>query len=192
VHAAALNPAHWHILRGDPLVTRLMGVGLTRPKSLVAGIDAAGVVEAAGANVRGPRTGEEVLGFCRGAFPEYACAAADMMVPKPASLTFEQAAAVPIAATTWPTSLITPGPSGWCWHYRPGMTTCAPAWTISSSQRPGPPWCCCGARVLLTSLLNAAPPARQPPVARRLDRAEELGAGNFPVIWQDAAGGETG
>jgi uncharacterized membrane protein len=48
------------------------------------------------------------------------------------------------------------------------------------------------ARVLLTSLLNAAPPARQPPVARRLDRAEELGAGNFPVIWQDAAGGETG
>jgi uncharacterized membrane protein len=48
------------------------------------------------------------------------------------------------------------------------------------------------ARVLLTSLLNAAPPARQPPVARRLHRAEELGADNFPVIWQDAAGGETG
>src|SRR5712692_3893311 len=48
----------------------------------------------------GLRTGEEVLGFCRGAFAEYACAAADMVVPKPASLTFEQAAAVPIAATT--------------------------------------------------------------------------------------------
>jgi NADPH:quinone reductase-like Zn-dependent oxidoreductase len=100
VHAAALNPADWHILRGDPLVARLMGVGLTRPKAPVAGIDAAGVVEAAGANVRGLRRGDEVLGFCRGAFAEYACAAADLVVPKPAGLTFEQAAAVPIAATT--------------------------------------------------------------------------------------------
>src|SRR6185312_12391881 len=100
VHAAALNPADWHILRGDPLVARLMGVGLTRPKARVAGIDAAGVVEAAGVNVRRLRTGEEVLGFCRGAFAEYACAAADLVVPKPASLTFEQAAAVPVAATT--------------------------------------------------------------------------------------------
>ena len=100
VHAAGLNPADWHILRGDPLVARLTGVGLTKPKARVAGIDAAGVVEAAGANVRGLRTGDEVLGFCRGAFAEYACAAADLVVPKPASLTFEQAAAVPIAATT--------------------------------------------------------------------------------------------
>jgi NADPH:quinone reductase-like Zn-dependent oxidoreductase len=100
VRAAALNPADWHILRGDPLVARLMGVGLTKPKARVAGIDAAGVVEAVGAGVRGLRTGEEVLGFCRGAFAEYACAAADLVVPKPAALTFEQAAAVPIAATT--------------------------------------------------------------------------------------------
>ena len=100
VCAAALNPADWHILRGDPLVARLMGVGLTRPKARVAGTDAAGVVQAAGANVRGLRTGDEVLGFCRGAFAEYACAAADLVVPKPAALTFEQAAAVPIAATT--------------------------------------------------------------------------------------------
>ena len=100
VHAAALNPADWHILRGDPLVARLMGVGLTKPRARVAGIDAAGVVEAVGANVRGLRNGEEVLGFCRGAFAEYACAAADLVVPKPASLTFEQAAAVPVAATT--------------------------------------------------------------------------------------------
>jgi NADPH:quinone reductase-like Zn-dependent oxidoreductase len=100
VHAAALNPADWHILRGDPLVARLMGVGLTKPKARVAGIDAAGVVEAAGSDVRGLRTGDEVLGFCRGAFAEYACAAADMVVPKPAGLSFEQAAAVPVAATT--------------------------------------------------------------------------------------------
>jgi len=100
VHAAALNPADWHLLRGDPLVARLMGVGLTKPKARVAGVDAAGVVEAVGANVRRLRSGDEVLGFCRGAFAEYACAAADLVVPKPASLTFEQAAAVPIAATT--------------------------------------------------------------------------------------------
>jgi len=100
VHAAALNPADWHILRGDPAVARLMGVGLTKPKVRVAGIDAAGVVEAVGVNVRGLRTGEEVLGFCRGAFAEYACAAAEVVVPKPSGLTFEQAAAVPIAATT--------------------------------------------------------------------------------------------
>jgi NADPH:quinone reductase-like Zn-dependent oxidoreductase len=58
------------------------------------------VVEAVGTNVRGLANGDEVLGFCRGAFAEYACAAADLVVPKPASLTFEQAAAVPIAATT--------------------------------------------------------------------------------------------
>jgi NADPH:quinone reductase-like Zn-dependent oxidoreductase len=100
VRAAALNPADWHILRGDPLVARLMGIGLTRPKARVAGIDAAGMVEAVGAHVRGLRNGDEVLGFCRGAFAEYARAAADVVVPKPPGLTFEQAAAVPIAATT--------------------------------------------------------------------------------------------
>ena len=100
VHAAALNPADWHILRGDPLIARLMGVGLTRPKARVAGVDAAGVVEAVGANVRQLRNGDEVLGFCRGAFAEYACAAEDLVVPKPGGISFEQAAAVPIAATT--------------------------------------------------------------------------------------------
>jgi NADPH:quinone reductase-like Zn-dependent oxidoreductase len=100
VHAAALNPADWHILRGDPLVARLMGIGLTKPKDPVAGSDAAGVVEAVGTNVRGLQPGEEVLGFVRGAFAEFACAADDKVVPKPPGLTFEQAAAVPIAATT--------------------------------------------------------------------------------------------
>ena len=100
VHAAALNPYDWHVLRGDPLVARLMGMGLTKPKAHVAGVDGAGVVEAVGSNVRGPRPGDEVLGFCRGAFAEYACAEEDKVVPKPASLTFEQAASIPIAATT--------------------------------------------------------------------------------------------
>ena len=100
VQAAALNPADWHILRGDPLVARLMGIGLTKPKNPVAGSDAAGVVEAVGSNVRELQPGDEVLGFCRGAFAEYAGGAANKVVPKPSNLTFEQAAAVPIAATT--------------------------------------------------------------------------------------------
>jgi NADPH:quinone reductase-like Zn-dependent oxidoreductase len=101
VHAAALNPYDWHIMRGDPLIARLVGeVGLTKPKARVAGVDAAGRVEAVGADVRGLRCGDEVLGFCRGAFAEYACAAADKVVPKPVSLTFGQAAAVPMAGAT--------------------------------------------------------------------------------------------
>src|SRR5690349_20756678 len=101
IHAAALNPYDWHILRGDPLIARLTReVGLTKSKARVAGVDAAGRVEAAGANVRGLRHGDEVLGFCRGAFAEYARAGADTVVPKPVSLTFEQAAAVPMAGAT--------------------------------------------------------------------------------------------
>jgi NADPH:quinone reductase-like Zn-dependent oxidoreductase len=100
VHAAALNPYDWHMLRGDPLLARLMGVGLRRPKERVAGIDAAGRVEAVGADVQGLRPGEEVFGFCPGAFAEYARADADMVAPKPAGLTFEQAAALPMAAMT--------------------------------------------------------------------------------------------
>lgn len=73
VHAAALNPYDWHIMRGDSLIARLMGeVGLTKPKAWVTGIDAAGRVEAVGANVHGLRRGYEVLGFCRGAAAEYA------------------------------------------------------------------------------------------------------------------------
>jgi NADPH:quinone reductase-like Zn-dependent oxidoreductase len=74
-------------------------VGLTKPKARVAGIDAAGRVEAVGANVRGLRRGDEVLGFCRGAFAEYARAEADKVVPKPVSLTFEQAAVSMAGAT---------------------------------------------------------------------------------------------
>jgi NADPH:quinone reductase-like Zn-dependent oxidoreductase len=101
VHAAAVNPYDWHVMRGDPLVARLMGgVGLTRPKARVAGVDAAGRVAAVGENVRGLEPGEEVLGFCLGAFAEYARAAADKVVPKPARLSFEQAAAVPMAGAT--------------------------------------------------------------------------------------------
>jgi NADPH:quinone reductase-like Zn-dependent oxidoreductase len=89
VHAAALNPYDWHMLRGDPRIARLFGVGLTRPKARVAGVDVAGTVG-----------GEAVFGFCRGAFAEYAVADAALVVPKPAGLSFEQAAALPMAAVT--------------------------------------------------------------------------------------------
>jgi NADPH:quinone reductase-like Zn-dependent oxidoreductase len=96
VHAAALNPYDWHMLRGDPRIARLMpdGTGLRRPKSRVAGIDASGQVEKVGADVHGLRPGDEVFGFCPGAFAEYARAEEG----KPARLTFGQAAAVPMAA----------------------------------------------------------------------------------------------
>jgi NADPH:quinone reductase-like Zn-dependent oxidoreductase len=101
VHAAALNPWDWHVLRGDPYVARLMGtVGLTKPKARVLGLDGAGHVEVVGANVRGVRPGDEVLGRFEGAFAEYARATAGKVVPKPARLTFEQAAAVPMAGQT--------------------------------------------------------------------------------------------
>jgi NADPH:quinone reductase-like Zn-dependent oxidoreductase len=101
VHAAALNPYDWHVLRGDPYVGRLMGtVGLTRPKARIAGVDGAGIVEAVGEKVPDLRPGDEVLGRFEGAFAEYARAVAGKVVPKPARLTFEEAAAVTMAGQT--------------------------------------------------------------------------------------------
>jgi NADPH:quinone reductase-like Zn-dependent oxidoreductase len=89
VHAAALNPYDWHMLRGDPRIARLMpgGTGLRRPRHRVAGIDAAGTIEKIGPNVSGLSPGDEVFGFCPGAFAEYARAAAAALAPKPARLT---------------------------------------------------------------------------------------------------------
>jgi NADPH:quinone reductase-like Zn-dependent oxidoreductase len=101
VRAAAVNPYDWHMVRGDPHIARLIGgVGLTRPKQRVAGVDGAGQVEAVGANVRGLRPGDDVLGWFDGSFAEYARAAADKVVRKPAGLTVEQAAALPMAGQT--------------------------------------------------------------------------------------------
>jgi NADPH:quinone reductase-like Zn-dependent oxidoreductase len=101
VHAAALNPYDWHMVRGDPYVVRLMGgTGLTRPKTRIAGMDAAGRVEAVGTNVRGLQPGDDVFGLCPGAFAEYVRADPAKLAPKPATLTFEQAAALPMAGAT--------------------------------------------------------------------------------------------
>ena len=100
VHAAALNPADWHVLRGDPLVARLMGVGLTRPKARVAGIDAAGVVESG----RCERAWSGERRRCARLFPGRVRGVrvrrGGLGSAQAGGLTFEQAAAVPIAATT--------------------------------------------------------------------------------------------
>ena len=99
VHAAGVNPLDWHFVRGQPYIARL-ALGLPRPKNGVRGVDVAGHIEAVGKNVRQYQAGDEVFGACDGAFAEYAPAGEDMVVPKPANLTFDQAAAVPVAAVT--------------------------------------------------------------------------------------------
>jgi NADPH:quinone reductase-like Zn-dependent oxidoreductase len=74
VHAAAVNAADWHLMRGQPYFMRLMGSGLVKRKKHVAGMDVAGNVEAVGKNVTQLQAGDEVYGVSDGAFAEYACA----------------------------------------------------------------------------------------------------------------------
>ena len=100
VHAASVNAADWHLLRGKPFLVRLMGFGLLKPKNKILGSDIAGRVEAVGRNVKQFQPGDEVFGSIRGGFAEYVCAREDSLVLKPANISFEEAAAVPIAAVT--------------------------------------------------------------------------------------------
>ncbi len=100
VHAAGVDPGVWHLMTGRPYLVRVMGYGLRRPKARVRGVDVAGRVEAVGANVTQFQPGDEVFGTCSGSFAEYACAGEDKLALMPASLTFEQAAAVPVSGTT--------------------------------------------------------------------------------------------
>jgi NADPH:quinone reductase-like Zn-dependent oxidoreductase len=100
VRAAAVNPLDWHFMRGTPYIARA-GMGLRKPKSIRLGVDFAGTVESVGRNVRRLKPGDEVFGGRTGAFAEYVCVREDgAVVLKPANLTFEQAAAVPVAAVT--------------------------------------------------------------------------------------------
>jgi len=100
VHAAGAGPDVWHIMTGMPYMARPM-IGFRRPKLAVRGWDVAGTVEAVGANVTGFRPGDEVMGTAEGgSFAELAIARPENLVPKPANLTFEQAAAIPISGTT--------------------------------------------------------------------------------------------
>jgi NADPH:quinone reductase-like Zn-dependent oxidoreductase len=97
VHAAGVGPDVWHSMTGLPYLVRMVGVGLRRPKVRVPGLDFAGRVEAVGEGVAGLQAGGDVFGVCRGALAEYAAAQLDRVAPKPANLTFEQAAAVPVS-----------------------------------------------------------------------------------------------
>jgi len=99
VCAASLNPLDWHFLRGTPYLVRVM-TGLRKPKDRGLGVDVAGQVEAVGGKVTQFKPGDEVFGACRGAFAEYACASQSALARKPANVTFEQAASVPVAAFT--------------------------------------------------------------------------------------------
>jgi NADPH:quinone reductase-like Zn-dependent oxidoreductase len=99
VHAAGLDPGVWHLTTGLPYMIRL-GYGLRAPKTRVRGRDVAGTVEAVGGNVTEFKPGDEVFGICEGSFSGYTCAREKKLAPKPANLTFEQAATVPISAIT--------------------------------------------------------------------------------------------
>ncbi len=100
VHAASINPLEWHYMRGTPYVMRF-GVGLGKPTDPRLGVDFAGTVEAVGSSVKRFRAGDEVFGGKNGALAEYVVIQEDRaVVPKPANVSFEQAAAVPVAAVT--------------------------------------------------------------------------------------------
>jgi NADPH:quinone reductase-like Zn-dependent oxidoreductase len=103
VHAAAVNAGDWHLLRGVPFLVRLMS-GVLKPKNRILGADIAGRVEAVGRNVKQFRPGDEVFGDLSGCgfggFAEYVCARENALASKPASMTFEEAAAVPSAGVT--------------------------------------------------------------------------------------------
>jgi NADPH:quinone reductase-like Zn-dependent oxidoreductase len=99
IRVAGANPADWAIMSGLPYIARPV-YGLRKPKNAVRGTDVAGTVEAVGTGVRRLQPGDEVFGWCSGlggAFAEYASVSEDALAPKPANLTFEQAAAVPMA-----------------------------------------------------------------------------------------------
>ena len=101
VQAVSINQYDWHLLSADIPLVRLMGGGLLKPKVTVLGADVAGTVVAVGANVKQFQPGDEVFGdIGSGGFAEYACAKEKTLVLKPTNLSFEEAAAVPMAAIT--------------------------------------------------------------------------------------------
>jgi NADPH:quinone reductase-like Zn-dependent oxidoreductase len=101
VRAACLNAYDWHALTADIFLVRLMGFGLLKPKNKIPGADIAGRVEAVGRTVTQIQPGDDVFGdISHGGFAEYACGRENRLALKPAHLSFEEAAAVPIAALT--------------------------------------------------------------------------------------------
>ncbi len=104
IHAASINMYDWHLLTADIPLVRLMGGGLLRPKVTILGEDISGRIEAAGSNIRQFRPGDEVFGdiaaYNSGGFAEYVAVPERALALKPATLSFEEAAAVPMAALT--------------------------------------------------------------------------------------------
>ncbi|MCU0452837.1 MAG: NAD(P)-dependent alcohol dehydrogenase [Bacteroidetes bacterium] len=100
VRAASVNPIDWHLMRGAPFVIRLMFGGLRKPKGTRLGRDVSGQAEAVGKQVTQFKPGDDVFGACQGTFAEYVCAREDRLALKPANISFEHAAAVPVAAIT--------------------------------------------------------------------------------------------
>jgi NADPH:quinone reductase-like Zn-dependent oxidoreductase len=100
VRAAGVDQGVWHIMAGLPYPIRLAGYGLRAPKNRVLGADVAGVVEAVGNDVTRFQRGDEVFGIAAGSYAEYARAPEDKLAPKPANLTFEQAAVVAVSGLT--------------------------------------------------------------------------------------------
>lgn len=100
VRAAAVDWAVWHLMAGLPYPVRLSGLGFRAPRERIRGREVAGTVEAVGKNVTTLQVGDEVFGFGEGCFAEYARARGDKLSPKPTGLTFEQAAALTVSATT--------------------------------------------------------------------------------------------
>jgi NADPH:quinone reductase-like Zn-dependent oxidoreductase len=100
VRAAGVDQGVWHVMAGLPYPIRLAGFGLRAPKNPVLGADVAGVVEAIGKGVTRFQPGEEVFGIAKGSYAEYASAPEDKLAPKPANLTFAQAAVVAISGLT--------------------------------------------------------------------------------------------
>ena len=100
VRAAGVDPGVWHLMTGVPYLVRVIGYGLRKPKVGIRGRDVAGRAEAVGTNVTRFRPGDEVFGICDGSVAEYVCARPDKLAPKPANLSFEQAAAAPISGLT--------------------------------------------------------------------------------------------
>src|SRR5581483_9388863 len=99
VEAASVNPYDWHVMRGMPYPVRLVA-GLRRPRHAVLGSDLAGIVEAVGGGVTAFEPGDAVFGGGRGAFAELAAVREARLARKPERLSFEQAAAIPIAGVT--------------------------------------------------------------------------------------------
>jgi NADPH:quinone reductase-like Zn-dependent oxidoreductase len=100
IHAASVNAYDWHLLTADIFLLRLMGGGFFKPKYTRLGADIAGRIEAVGKNVKQFQSGDEVYGMVKGGFAEYTCAQEDRLSLKPSNLSFEESAAVPMAAVT--------------------------------------------------------------------------------------------